>query len=204
MGTVINGASIVLLAYLVGSIPSAYIIGRMVGDVDVRFAGEGNVGARNAFHIVGPRWGVAVFAIDAAKGGIVGAMLREMAGWQLAVGGIAVILGHAFPVWIGFLGGKGVATASGFFAVLFPLSALIGSTGAGAAFAMTRRFLPTVIAAVVLALGTAAFVGGSLTAWSIAVLLFLLTGVKRALDEPRMRRVEASSGWDRSAGGTEH
>jgi glycerol-3-phosphate acyltransferase PlsY len=170
----------------------------------VRFAGEGNVGARNAFHIVGPRWGVAVFAIDAAKGGIVGAMLREMAGWQLAVGGIAVILGHAFPVWIGFLGGKGVATASGFFAVLFPLSALIGSTGAGAAFAMTRRFLPTVIAAVVLALGTAAFVGGSLTAWSIAVLLFLLTGVKRALDEPRMRRVEASSGWDRSAGGTEH
>jgi glycerol-3-phosphate acyltransferase PlsY len=194
----------VLLAYLVGSIPSAYIIGRMVGDVDLRFAGEGNVGARNAFHIVGPRWGVAVFAIDAAKGGFVGAMLREMAGWQLAVGGIAVILGHAFPIWIGFLGGKGVATASGFFAVLFPLAALIGTTGAGAVFAMTRRFLPTVIAAIVLALGAAALVGGSLTAWSIAVLLFVLAGVKRALDEPRMRQVEASSDWDRSAGGTEH
>ena len=58
-------------AYLIGSIPSAYLVSRWVAGIDIRVAGEGNVGARNAYHVVGPMWGVVVFLMDVTKGGIV-------------------------------------------------------------------------------------------------------------------------------------
>ena len=69
MDTVGTAVVIAALAYLIGSIPAAYIVGRLVSGVDMRVAGEGNVGARNAYHVVGHGWGVAVCLIDAAKGG---------------------------------------------------------------------------------------------------------------------------------------
>ncbi|HZB41075.1 MAG TPA: glycerol-3-phosphate acyltransferase, partial [Ilumatobacter sp.] len=111
MGSTVGTALVIaVLAYLIGSIPSAYIVGRLVAGVDVRVAGEGNVGARNAYHLVGHGWGVAVCLIDAAKGGAVAVALRDRPTWQLMLGGIAVIAGHGFPIWLGFIGGKGVAT----------------------------------------------------------------------------------------------
>jgi len=202
MDTASTFASIALTAYLVGSIPFGYLVGRLVGGVDLRIAGEGNVGARNTFHVVGPRWGVGVFAMDAAKGTAVGAVLRDAPPWQLAVGGVAVLVGHALPVWLGFIGGKGVATASGFFTALFPVAAVVGGVGAGAAFIATRRFLPAVIVGIVAALVAAASTGSSAAQWAIALSLFVLAGIKRGLDEPRMRRIEAATGWDRAAGGS--
>src|SRR6266571_4913327 len=105
MGTVGTAVAIAGIAYLVGSIPAAYIVGRMVSGVDMRVAGEGNVGARNAYHVVG-------------RGG-----------------GVAVIAGHGFPIWLGFVGGKGVATASGFGIALFLPAAVLGGASAGAVFA---------------------------------------------------------------------
>src|SRR5436305_13730162 len=113
MGTVGTAVAIAGIAYLVGSIPAAYIVGRMVSGVDMRVAGEGNVGARNAYHVVGRDWGVAVCLIDAAKGGAVAVALRDRPTWQLMLGAIAVIAGLAFPLWPGSVGGKGVAAASG-------------------------------------------------------------------------------------------
>src|ERR1700716_1381462 len=71
MGTVGTAVAIAGIAYLVGSIPAAYIVGRMVSGVDMRVAGEGNVGARNAYHVVGRGWGVAGCLVDAAEGGAV-------------------------------------------------------------------------------------------------------------------------------------
>jgi glycerol-3-phosphate acyltransferase PlsY len=202
MDTVSTFVAIALTAYLVGSIPFAYLVGRWGNGIDLRLAGEGNVGARNVFHVVGPGWGITVFFLDATKGAAVGLALRNLRPWQLAVGGVAVVVGHALPVWLGFLGGKGVATASGFFTALFPVAALLGGVAAGAAFAGTRRFLPTTVVAIVVALVSAAALGGSMAAWAIAVSLFVLAGLKRALDEPRMRRVEASTRWNRATGGT--
>src|SRR2546421_6496871 len=114
MDTVVTGGTIAVLAYLVGSIPSAYLVGRRVAGVDVRIAGEGNVGARNAYHVVGPMWGVAVFLMDVTKGGIVGLALRDRPNWQLILGGVAGIAGHAVPICLGVVGGKGVATDGGF------------------------------------------------------------------------------------------
>jgi glycerol-3-phosphate acyltransferase PlsY len=202
MDTVVTGGTIAVVAYLIGSIPSAYLVGRRVAGVDMRVAGEGNVGARNAYHVVGPVWGIVVFLMDVTKGGVVGLALRDRPTWQLTLGGIAVIAGHAFPIWLGFIGGKGVATAGGFgFALLLPAAA-IGGAGAGAVFALTRRFLPAVIAAIIGSFVAAALLGEPAGTMGIVVSLFVLTGVKRAVDEPRMRRIEAATGWDRATGGT--
>jgi acyl phosphate:glycerol-3-phosphate acyltransferase len=202
MGTVGTAVAIAVIAYLIGSIPSAYIVGRLVAGIDIRVAGEGNVGARNAYHVVGHGWGVAVCLIDAAKGGVVAVALRDRPTWQLMLGGVAVIAGHGFPLWLGFVGGKGVATASGFGVALFLPAAVIGAAGAGAVFAMTRRFLPALVVAIVGSLAAAMVMGGGAVTLGVVLALFALTGVKRALDEPRMREIEASTGWDRAAGGT--
>lgn len=202
METVVTGGTIAVLSYLVGSIPSAYLVGRRVAGVDMRIAGEGNVGARNAYHVVGPMWGVAVFLMDATKGGVVGLALRDRPTWQLVLGGVAVIAGHAFPIWLGFVGGKGVATAGGFGMALLLPAAVLGGAGAGAVFAITRRFLPTVIVAIIGTFVAAALLGEPAGTMGIVVSLFALAGVKRALDEPRMRRIEEATGWDRATGGT--
>jgi glycerol-3-phosphate acyltransferase PlsY len=202
MGTVVTGATITFAAYLVGSIPFAYLVGRWVAGVDLRIAGEGNVGARNAYHVVGPGWGVAVFLMDMAKGGVVGLALQDRPGWQLSVGGVAVVAGHAFPIWLRFVGGKGVATAGGVGIAVFLPAAVIGGAAAGAVFAATRRFLPTVIVAIIGSFAAAALLGEPGARMGIVVSLFVLTGIKRAIDEPRMRRIEAATGWDRATGGT--
>jgi glycerol-3-phosphate acyltransferase PlsY len=202
MGTVGTAVVIAVIAYLIGSIPSAYIVGRLVAGVDIRVAGEGNVGARNAYHVVGHGWGVAVSLIDVAKGGVVAVALRDRPTWQLMLGGIAVIAGHGFPLWLGFVGGKGVATASGFGIALFLPAAVIGGAGAGAVFAVTRRFLPALIVAIIGTFATAMVLGEGAVTLGIVLSLFAFTGMKRALDESRMREIEASTGWDRAAGGT--
>jgi glycerol-3-phosphate acyltransferase PlsY len=202
MGMVGTAVLIAFIAYLIGSIPSAYIVGRLVSGIDIRVAGEGNVGARNAYHVVGHGWGIAVCLIDASKGGLVAVALRDRPTWQLMLGGIAVIAGHGFPIWLGFVGGKGVATASGFGIALFWPAAVLGGASAGAVFAVTRRFLPTLVVAILGSIVSAMLLGGGAATLGVVVSLFALTGVKRAIDEPRMREIEASTGWDRAAGGT--
>src|SRR5262249_34893611 len=159
MGTVGTAVVIAVLAYLIGSIPSAYIVGRLVSGVDIRVAGEGNVGARNAYHVVGHGWGVAVCLIDAAKGGAIAVALRDRPAWQLMLGGLAVTAGPGFPMRLGFVGGKGVATASGFGIALFLPAAVLGGASAGAVFAVTRRFLPTLIVAILGSLAAAMLLG---------------------------------------------
>jgi glycerol-3-phosphate acyltransferase PlsY len=111
-----------LIAYLLGSIPFGYIVGRLKG-VDVRQHGSGNIGATNVLRVVGKPWGIGVFVADAVKGF---AAVR-LAIWLsrttpgasdytdlIAIFAAAVcVIGHSFPVWLGFRGGKGVATSAG-------------------------------------------------------------------------------------------
>lgn len=200
MSMVVTVVVTTVIGYLVGSIPAAYLVGRAVGDVDVRDEGEGNVGARNVFHVVGARWGLVVFLLDAAKGAVVAAIFFGQPTWQLALAGVAVFIGHAYPVWLGFVGGKGLSTIGGFATVLMPLAVLLGAAGAGVVWVLTRRFLPTTIVAIVVALVSAPMVGVPWSRVAIVLGVFVLAGVKRALDEPRMREVEARTGWDRTRG----
>ena len=200
MTAVLSASFTFLFAYLLGSIPVAYLVGRRVSGVDVRVAGEGNVGARNVFHVVGGRWGVMVFLGDFVKGAAVALAFLSAADWQLAVAGVGVFLGHAFPVWLGFVGGKGLSTVGGFAVVLVPVAALVGAAAAAVAWVLTRKFLPTLVTVTVVALIAAVAMGIDVTHLVLILGMFTLVGLKRALDEPRMRMIEAETGWDRRTG----
>jgi len=130
----------ILLAYLLGSIVGSLVVGRLRGGVDIRTAGSGNAGATNALRTQGAGFAIWVIIIDVAKGWIAAAVLpglglpgippapADQAAWLPALCAFSAILGHVFPVWHGFRGGKGVATLVGAFAgidvtLLLPLFA---------------------------------------------------------------------------------
>jgi glycerol-3-phosphate acyltransferase PlsY len=127
-----------VLAYLLGSFPSAYIVGYLARGIDIRRIGNGNIGARNTARHVGPQAGVCVALLDIAKGSLA-VLLAQGAGlphsWVLITGAIAV-LGHDFMLFLGFQGGQGMATTVGVLLVLLP-----AQTIAGVVIALTMRFL---------------------------------------------------------------
>ena len=117
----------VLIAYLLGSIVGSLVVGRLRGGVDIRTLGSGNAGSTNALRTQGLAFGIWVIIIDVAKGWVAAAWLPtlgvsitegESAGWLAAACAFAAIIGHVFPVWHGFRGGKGVATLLGAWAGL--------------------------------------------------------------------------------------
>lgn len=117
-------AAIVILAYLIGSIPFALLLARRWGAVDPRQVGSGNLGAANVMRASGVTAGVVVAALDMAKGAAsVWLAARVTNGAALpAAAGLAAIIGHVYPIWLRFRGGKGVATACGVFSMLTPLA----------------------------------------------------------------------------------
>ncbi|MBE3571349.1 MAG: glycerol-3-phosphate 1-O-acyltransferase PlsY [Moorella humiferrea] len=102
------------LAYLIGSIPTAYVVGRFVYGFDIRKRGSGNVGATNALRTMGTVPGLVVLAVDALKG-VIAVWLGQVAGgpWLAAVTALAAIIGHSWSLFLEFQGGKGVATTAG-------------------------------------------------------------------------------------------
>jgi acyl phosphate:glycerol-3-phosphate acyltransferase len=114
---------VIVMAYCIGSVPFALLLAR---EDDVRRIGSGNVGAANVLRASGVRAGVLVALLDIAKGAAsVELAMRLSTDSRLpAVAGFAAIVGHIYPVWLRFRGGKGVATACGVFSVLTPLAAL--------------------------------------------------------------------------------
>jgi acyl phosphate:glycerol-3-phosphate acyltransferase len=116
-----NAVLAVTLGYLVGSIPFAYLLSRRQG-VDLRRAGSGNVGASNVLRTTGVRAAVLAMALDGVKGTLAVLMAHLLSAGLVAtvVAAFASVVGHVYPVWLRFRGGKGVATAAGAFAVLAP------------------------------------------------------------------------------------
>jgi acyl phosphate:glycerol-3-phosphate acyltransferase len=115
--------SIPAAAYLLGSIPFGLLLGKLFGARDVRKAGSGNIGATNVARVAGPLAGMLTLLLDAAKGAlavILAARLSDQSSTWMMIAGLCVLLGHCFPIWLGFHGGKGVATAAGVFLVLSP------------------------------------------------------------------------------------
>jgi glycerol-3-phosphate acyltransferase PlsY len=123
-------ALLIILAYLIGSIPTAVWIGKFFYNIDVREFGSGNAGATNTFRVLGQKAGIPVLIIDILKGSLAvsAAFLStydfvsdEFINLQLVLG-IAALVGHIFPVFAGFRGGKGVATILGIVICILPLS----------------------------------------------------------------------------------
>lgn len=118
-----------LLGYLAGSIPTGYLVVRILKGQDIRTVGSGNTGATNVGRVAGKFWAVFVAVFDMAKGGLVvlGALACGVSSpWVLASTAVAGVLGHNYPVWLRFRGGKGVATSYGVLFFLDPLATLIG------------------------------------------------------------------------------
>jgi glycerol-3-phosphate acyltransferase PlsY len=118
---------IVVAAYLLGSIPWGLLITRFFGRADIRQAGSGNIGAANVTRVAGPAAGVLTLLLDTAKGyaavWIAGRYSNESS-MLMMVAGLAALVGHCFPVWLNFKGGKGVAAALGVFLALCASAAL--------------------------------------------------------------------------------
>jgi glycerol-3-phosphate acyltransferase PlsY len=129
----------ILIAYLVGSVPFAFLLSRRRG-IDLREVGSGNVGAANVLRSSGVRLAVIAVALDALKGALAVIVAQRLtSGLATPVAaGIASVVGHVYPVWLRFHGGKGVATAAGVFAVLAPAGLGVASIVFVAAVWMTR------------------------------------------------------------------
>ncbi|HRY13730.1 MAG TPA: glycerol-3-phosphate 1-O-acyltransferase PlsY [Syntrophomonadaceae bacterium] len=120
------GVLLVLLSYLIGSIPFSFIFSRFLGGVDIRTKGTGNVGATNVLRSVGVKIAIAALAGDLAKGLLAAWWGSYFGGPGLgAVCSVAVVAGHCWPVFLRFRGGKGVATAAGVIFMLFPMVGLL-------------------------------------------------------------------------------
>jgi glycerol-3-phosphate acyltransferase PlsY len=118
---------VVFLSYLLGAIPTAYIAGRITRGRDIRQIGDGNMGAQNAFRQLGPMTGVIVGIIDGIKGAlaIIFAYILGVPLVAILLAGIAAVIGHNWPIFLGFRGGRGECTTIGIFSVLMILPMLI-------------------------------------------------------------------------------
>jgi acyl phosphate:glycerol-3-phosphate acyltransferase len=114
----------IVLAYAIGSIPFALILARRWGAHDLRRVGSGNLGAANVLRASGVKAGIVVALLDITKGALSVALARYLSDQPAApaAAGLAAIVGHIYPVWLRFRGGKGVATACGVFSVLTPIA----------------------------------------------------------------------------------
>lgn len=114
-----------VLAYLLGSIPMGWILAKLLFKTDIRAKGSGNIGATNALRQFGTKVGVLVLILDMIKGIVAVLLAKSLLGLDnvmVPICGLIAILGHIYPVWLGFKGGKGVATAAGVGLALAPLS----------------------------------------------------------------------------------
>lgn len=154
MSDIASGGVAVLLAYLAGSIPFGLLTARLVAGVDIRTRGSGNIGATNVGRVLGTKWGLFVLALDALKGLLPVWLLPnlfvadECPHLRVACG-IATIVGHMFPCWLGFRGGKGVATSLGVVLVIAPWATAAAFAVFAVSFAAFRIVaLSSILAAV--------------------------------------------------------
>jgi glycerol-3-phosphate acyltransferase PlsY len=202
---------LIVLCYLVGAVPFGYVVARAVAGIDIRERGSKNIGATNVARVCGRGWGVLVFVLDFLKGAgpallahpAVSPLLRDVVwsgtglpsgpwAWTVAAGcGAGAILGHMFPVYLRFRGGKGVATAAGVFLVLAPAAAGIALAAWGLLAALFHyvSFASIVAAAALVAaqalLGTDAF-GDRLPIVLLAAVMAALVIVRHASNIRRL------------------
>lgn len=193
VGWLLVGAS-----YLAGSIPFGLLLGRAFAGVDVRAAGSGNIGATNVARTAGRSLGILTLLLDAGKGSLAVAVTAIVLGtpndgaWA-ATAGLFAFLGHVFPVWLLFRGGKGVATALGVLIVLSPWLSL----GAALVFAGVFLATRTVSVASMTAAVAAAAVAGVLHGWAwpvtrVAAVIAIVVLARHQSNVRRLLRGEES------------
>ena len=180
---------VVLAGYLPGSVPAGFLAGRLKG-VDIRTVGSGNIGATNAFRILGKGIGIVVLLIDVMKGLLPCLFLPALVAGVFPEGrtpepetlqlliGVSAILGHNYPCWLGFKGGKGIATTAGVVGAVAPVPLAI-CLGAWAVFFVASRYVSvaSIAVAVVLPISVAALPGEGGDRFGPLFWVFLFLGV---------------------------
>lgn len=184
---ILFGILSIVAGYLLGSIPTAYIVAKKRKGIDIRNVDVGNVGAGAIFRQVGFREGFLVFVVDAAKGAIAVLIAHALGLSQIWVfaAGFAALLGHCFPVWIGFKGGQGVATLIGVFAVLTPWATLVILAIIGISLLLIRHLFAAIfISAPFLPLMIWVFYGSlELILYSVIIIVFIILKTMRRWGE---------------------
>jgi acyl phosphate:glycerol-3-phosphate acyltransferase len=187
----VKTAFVLIAAYLLGSIPTALLISTRIKHLDIRSIGDGNMGARNTFHQIGPKFGARVAVIDFFKGTLpvfLAYILGLNLGWQM-LAGVLAILGHDFPVFANFKGGQGTATSLGTMLVLFPIPTLIGLAAYGILFLIIKNSnISLGIGGAIIAL--ILFFSQQWLQLGYAVPVFIFIPVKLLIDSPRRKAIE--------------
>lgn len=178
------------LGYAVGSIPFAFLAGRLAAGVDLRRAGSGNPGAANALRIGGVPLAVSVLLLDVTKGAVSVICASRLGPGDAApaLAGVAAVVGHIYPLWMRFKGGKGVATAAGVFGVLSP-AALVPAAALFVATVWITRYISLGSIVATLALGPIAWslgASGAVVAAASAVAALVIFRHRSNID--RLRR----------------
>jgi glycerol-3-phosphate acyltransferase PlsY len=126
---------VLIISYFIGSIPSGFLLGKFLGGIDLRKKGSSNIGATNSWRVMGRAIGITTLVLDLFKGGIVVVIATHFTENSSVLAGCISVIGHIFPVWLKFKGGKGVAT---FFGVMWALNPIIAPSTAALWYVMFK------------------------------------------------------------------
>jgi glycerol-3-phosphate acyltransferase PlsY len=185
----------VVLAYLLGAVPFGLLVAKSRG-IDIRTQGSGNIGATNVFRCVGKGWGIFTFFLDALKGFVpafIFPILGNVAAEYSVLFGFAAIIGHTFPVYLKFKGGKGVATSAGMLLGVAPLAVGFGFLSWVICMVISRYVsLSSIVAAITVAIAAwiqnkGLVVNGALTVLAVLVTWLHRENIKRLLNGTESR-----------------
>lgn len=165
---------VAVFGYLMGSIPYGLLLTRLAGMGDIRSIGSGNIGATNVLRTGNKKLAAATLLLDGLKGFFAVFLVGLVAHHGMLVAGLTAVLGHLFPVWLGFKGGKGVATGFGvFYAIAWPLGVICCLVWLAAAYTLRYSSLSALIACAVAPVA-ALFLAGALPAEAVLVIAALI------------------------------
>ena len=174
----------ITLSFLLGSIPLSWIIAKARYNVDLRTSGDGNVGAGNLQRIAGLKIGIFAIIADLAKGGFaIGlTVLINDTSWVIMMAGTAAVLGHIFPPWLGFNGGRGAATAIGVAMGIIPIPGAFMLLIGLLMMLIVKRTLPSIAIAMTSVIVLGFILGEPVSYMIFLIVLFIAVGMKDAID----------------------
>jgi glycerol-3-phosphate acyltransferase PlsY len=196
------GLALVIASFLIGAVPWGYLFAKAGRGIDLRTVGSGGTGATNVLRTLGPRASVAVAVLDILKG-LVPVVVARSAGFDspwVAAAAVAAVAGHCWSPFIGFKGGKGVATGAGAAVALFPQILVIVPVMAVVVWATKYVSLGSLIAAALGALLAVAYAAAGRIEWTAAAAILVIAGIIAVRHEGNIRRL--LSGNERRIGET--
>jgi len=185
------GISIVIASFLIGAIPWGYVAGKASRGIDLRTVGSGGTGATNVLRTLGPRASAAVALLDILKG-LLPVLFARLAGFDslwIAMAAVATVVGHCWSPFIGFKGGKGVATGAGAAIALFPYLLVIVPVMALVVWTTKYVSLGSLIAAGLAALLAVAYAAAGKLDWTFAIAIVVIGSIIAVRHEGNIRRL---------------